>query len=117
MYDKNDVVIINLDRPRQIRFGHKAIKTLQAMNIDVESGGFSLDKLEEIMYVGLLYDARQNNENLKLEEMEDLLDQAPTYNEIIKKMQLALEVAFGQIENDEKNLQRVAVKSKKTQTK
>jgi outer membrane receptor for ferric coprogen and ferric-rhodotorulic acid len=114
--DKNDVVIIKLDRPRQIRFGHKAIKKLQAMDIDIE-GDFDLTRLEEIMYVGLQYDSKQNNETLKLEDMEDLLDEAPSYNEIVEKMQMAFEAAFGKIEIDEKNLQRVAENSKKTKKK
>jgi hypothetical protein len=114
--EKNDVVIINLDRPRQVRFGHKALKMLQAMDIDIENieSDFNLEKLEEIMYVGLLFDAKQNNETLKLEDMEDLLDQAPAYGEVIKKMQMAFEAAFQQMDIDEKNLQRVAENSKKT---
>jgi hypothetical protein len=117
--EKNDVVMINLDRPRQIRFGHKALKMLQAMDIDIENveEDFNLERLEEIMYVGLLYDAKQNNETLKLEDMEDLLDQAPTYGEITEKMQMAFTAAFGQMDIDEKNLQRVAEKSKKTEKK
>jgi hypothetical protein len=65
----------------------------------------------------LQYDAKQNNETLKLEDMEDLLDEAPSYNEIIKKMQMAFEAAFGEIEIDEKNLQRIAANSKKTKKK
>jgi hypothetical protein len=112
MYEKNDVVIINLDRPRQIRFSHKAIKKLQAMDIQIE-GNFDPTRLEEIMYVGLQYDAKQNNETLKLEDMEDLLDEAPSYNEILEKMEMAFEAAFGKVEIDPKNLQRVVAQSTK----
>lgn len=115
--DKNDIVIIELDRPRELRFGHKALKTLTAltgMTIDnFEIDGNDFETIEKIMYCGLLSDARTNEETLKLEDMEDLLDQAKSYEEIIEKMSIALENAFGQIEEDSKNLQAVAIKSEK----
>jgi hypothetical protein len=118
MPDKNDVVIINLDRPRELRFGHKALKTLTALtgkSIDnFEMDGNDLEEIEKIMYCGLLSDARENKETLKLEDMEDLLDHAPSYGELFEKMKIAFEAAFGQAEEDSKNLQRVAEMSKKT---
>jgi hypothetical protein len=115
MYEKNDVVIINLDRPRELRFGHKAIKKMQAMNIDIE-GEFDVERLEEVFFLGLQYDAKQNNETLKMEDMEDLLDLAPYY-EVLKAMELAFAAAMGSAEDDEKNLQRIAAQNKKTQKK
>lgn len=99
--DKNDVVILNLDRPRELRFGHKALKTLIALtgkDIDaINIGeGMDLEEIEKIVYCGLLSDARANGETLKLEDMEDLLDQAQ-FSEIITKMTEALKKAFGSI--------------------
>lgn len=108
MPDKNDVVIINLDRPRVLRFGHKALKKITAMtgkNIDdFDFGDFGLEEVEKVMWYGLLKDAKENNETLKLEDMEDLLDHAVTEAEILEKMNLAFTVAFGgHVEVDEKN--------------
>lgn len=110
MNNKNEVVIINLDRPRELRFGHKALKTLSAMMgkdlEDIDFDKFTLDELEKVMYCGLIKDAKSNNETLKLEDMEDILDCAPSYGEIIEKMQNAFSAAFGQFEGvevDEKN--------------
>jgi hypothetical protein len=118
MLKKNDVVIIDLDRPREVRFGHKALKKLQAMGVDIEGGDdFNLDSLEEIMYCGLMSDAKENGEILKLEEMEDLLDLARPYSLVMEKMQQALNLAFGQMAGEEKNLQRVVENSKKTKKK
>lgn len=120
MNDKNDVVIINLDRPRVLRYGHKALKKLVSVtgkdleNLDVN--GNDLEELEQMVYYGLLSDARDHNENLKLEDMEDLLDLAPSWSEIMEKMQQALRVAFGQFELDP-NFQRVVEQSKKTKKK
>lgn len=113
---KNDVVIIHLDRPRVLRFGHKALKKLTAsMGKDIENieiDGNDLEEVEKIMYFGLLSDAQEHNENLKLEDMEDLLDKAPVWTEIMEKMQQALNNAFGQFDVDP-NLQRIAEKNMK----
>ncbi|MBW7475951.1 hypothetical protein K0T92_14490 [Paenibacillus oenotherae] len=101
MADKNnDVVIINLDRPRVLRYGHKALKTLTALtgrSIDELEGddGFDMEHIEKFIYCGLLSDARDNGETLKLEQMEDLLDCAPSYQHVIESMQRAFTVAFG----------------------
>lgn len=111
MSNKNDVVTINLDRPRVLRFGHKALKKLtSSMGVDLENfeiDGNNLEEVEKIMYFGLLSDAKEHNENLKLEDMEDLLDKAPVWTEIMEKMQQALNNAFGQFDVDP-NLQRIA---------
>lgn len=94
---KNDVVIIELDRPRELRYGHKALKKLVALTgrdmEDLEKGIDDLEEIEKIVYCGLLSDARENNENITLEMMEDLLDQAP-FSEVVDKMMEALGKAF-----------------------
>jgi hypothetical protein len=106
MSDKNDVVIINLDRPRVLRYGHLAMKKLGALtgkdidNMDMDN--FDPEELEKIIYCGLLTDAKEHNETLKLEDMEDLLDKARSYGDIIEKMELAFNAAFGNL-TDEKN--------------
>lgn len=94
----NDVVMIQLDRPRELRYGHKALKKLLAITgRDLESldlQELDLDELEKYLYCGLLSDARENGETLELAQMEDLLDQAPSFSEMIAKMEAALEKAF-----------------------
>lgn len=99
--DKNTVVMINLDRPRKVRFGHKALKMLGAMtdkNVNEMAGNFDLEEIEKVLYCGLLQDARENGETLKLEDMEDLLDQAESYGDIMQAMNLALDKAFQETE-------------------
>jgi hypothetical protein len=121
MSDKNDVIIINLDRPRVLRFGHKALKKLMAATgkdiENIEVNGNNLEELEKIIFFGLEADAKEHNETLKLEDMEDLLDQAPVWSEIMEKMQLALNAAFGSFAEDEKNLQGIVEMSKATKPK
>ena len=115
MSNKNDVVIINLDRPRVMRYGHKALKKLVALTgMDIENieiNGNDFEQIEKMVYFGLLSDAKEHNETLKPEDMEDLLDQAERWSEIIEKMQEALDAAFGQF-NIDPNLQRIAENQK-----
>jgi hypothetical protein len=103
---KNGLVLLKLDRPRFLRFGHKALKTLVALTgksldeLDFEK--FDLDNLEVILYCALLSDAKTNNETLKLEDMEDLLDHADKYSDVLEAMKQAMNQAF-QSGNEEKN--------------
>jgi hypothetical protein len=101
--DKNLVVMINLDRPRQLRFGHSALKRLSAimgstMNETMSKETFNLDEVEKIMWCGLLYDARENGEDLKFEDMERILDYADNYAELLNAMNKALDNAFAETE-------------------
>lgn len=115
MRDKNDVVIIELDRPRQLWFSHKAIKTLGALtgkDFDaMEMENVDLEDIEKIMYCLMLRDAKEHKETLKLEDMEDLLDYAP-FGEVAEKMYEAINAGMGNLEGDNsKNLQRVAMEA------
>lgn len=107
---KNDLVIIELDRPRELRFGHKALKMLLAMTgkdidaIDMEN--LDLGEVEKYIYCGLQSDARANNENLKIEDMEDLLDQAPSFGHIIERLTTAFNVSFGSLGQPEGNQEK-----------
>lgn len=100
--EKNPIVFINLDRPRFLRFGHSALKKLGAMTgrtmSKMDEDDFDLGELEKVMWCGLQADAKENNEVLKLEDMEELLDKAETFNDIIDAMNKALAVAFQQTE-------------------
>lgn len=104
--EKNPTVIINLDRPREIRFGHKALKQLTKLTnkniVELTKDDFDLAELEKILYCGLLSDAREHGETLKLEDMEDLLDTADSYGAIIDAMNQAFDRAF-QLTETQKN--------------
>lgn len=96
--NNNDVVIIVLDRERELRFGHKALKRLSAMTgMSMEKmmeGEIDYSEFEKIIYCGLLSDATKHKETLLLEQMEDLLDLVkPEY--YMGKMTEALAIAFG----------------------
>jgi hypothetical protein len=102
--DNNTMVVVHLDRPRFIRFGHKALKQLGALTgkkiEDMDESNFDLADLEKIMWCGLQSDARENNEELKLEDMEDLLDSAESFGDIMEAMNKALEKAFQKTEKE-----------------
>jgi hypothetical protein len=102
--ENNDLVVINLDRPRFLKFGHKALKKLTAITgkgiANLGAGEFDLEELEKILWCALLTDSKENGETLKLEDMEDLLDMADSYEVLLEKMNEALEKAFGGTEKN-----------------
>jgi len=94
------VVIINLDRPRELRFTHSALKKAVALTgkslEEIEQSGFAdFELVEKLAYCALLKDAKDHGEHLKLEDMEGLLDQAGTWADIIKAVTRAFMLAFG----------------------
>jgi hypothetical protein len=100
--DKNNLVVIKLDRPRFIRFGHKALKKLGALTgksiNSMNADEFDLEELEKILYCGLLSDAKEHGESLELADMEDLLDCADNFMDIVNAMNEALDRAFEETE-------------------
>jgi len=102
--EKNTTVTIKLDRVRTLKYGHKALKKLSSLTgksmQTMTSEDFDLAELEKVIWCGLQSDASENNETLKLEDMEDLLDQAESFNDILVAMNQALDNAF---QSTEKN--------------
>jgi hypothetical protein len=104
--ERNPTVMLNLDRPREVRFGHKALKKLSILTDmdmnNMDEANFSMEDLEKVMYCGLMQDAKEHGEDLQLSQMEDLLDKAEMH-EILEAMQNSLNKAFqktlGQIKN------------------
>lgn len=105
--DNNDVVILDLDRPRVLRYGHKALKKLVAITgvsiEEIDTENFDLGDIEKYIYCGLLSDAKEHGETLTLEEMEDLLDKAPNFAHIVTNMTKAFNVSFGSLAVTEGN--------------
>lgn len=97
----NDVVIIDLDRQRQLKFTHSALKQLVAITGDsVEDIGRKFDPanfelIETLAYYGLQKDAKDNGESMSLEKAVELLDEAPSYAHVIEKLTDAWFVAMG----------------------
>lgn len=112
MANTNDIVIIELDRPRELRYGHKALKKLVALtglNIDeIDTSNLDLGELEKYIYCGLLSDAKEHGETLELGQMEDLLDLAPNFAHIVERLTAAFESSFGAIGGTEGNSQMPA---------
>ena len=91
---KTDMVILDLDRPRELRFGFKALKSIEGMFkkplMEVDLGNLKSDTLEKILYAGL----KGDDTDLEFDKMEDLLDEMP-YNELVNKMTEAIGIAYG----------------------
>lgn len=74
--DKNDVVILELDRPRELRLGHKALKrfsaltgcSMQQMQDEIQQ----YDRMALMIYVML----SEDEPDLTPEAVDDLIDRA-----------------------------------------
>lgn len=77
----NGIVSIKLDRVRFLRFGHKAMKRWSAYTgqdvTQINTEKFTPEDMEVLLYFMLEADAKAHNEELKIEDMEELLDLAP----------------------------------------
>lgn len=86
MKDKNDTVMIELDRPRELKLSHKALKRFSALTEcsmqEMEGAISRYDKLACLMYVMLAVDAEKHGEVLTSEQADDLLDNVPIYQQI-----------------------------------
>lgn len=97
MSKHKDYVLVDLDRQRKLRFGHKALKEIESRfgSLDkLEESNFSFEELEILFYCGL----RGEDKELKLEDMEDLLDCAPM-SVLSEALGQAMEYAIGTGEN------------------
>lgn len=100
-------VILEVDRPRVLKAGHKALKMIQKLT------GKKLDKLDEIAsdlemidkiaYALMLKDAQKNGETLTLDQVEDILDEAECEQDIIDAIADAFDAAFHDRDNQVKN--------------
>lgn len=95
----NDVVEIKLDKIRFLRFGHSALKKLFALTgkgfDEIATENFDMETLETVFFCGLQSDFKENGETFQLSDMENLLDQADSYKDIITALTKAFNNAFG----------------------
>lgn len=100
MNEKNDAVFIELDRPRELRLGHKALKTFSALRhiplTKMQEAVEGYDNLSCLYYCVL----RQEDPTLTVEQVDDLLDKAPLPVLIAKAGEM-ISAAFGSEEADE----------------
>lgn len=96
----NDVVIIEIDRPRRLRFNYDALKTLCARtgkkieDMDDElSSPSSFEWIEVAFHAALQEDATAHGETLTPEKAVELMNQVP-YGLIYQKIAAAWVAAF-----------------------
>ena len=100
--DKNDVVILELDKPRELRLGHKALKRFSALTgcsmQQLESEASRYDKMALLIYTML----SEDDPELTPESVDDLIDQAERRGEnrlrlkdLVVAVSAATQAAFG----------------------
>lgn len=107
MSENNELVIIELDKVRTIKFGIKAMKKLEKMfNCKLlkaleKMSDLSTDEAVKVLFIGLSWE----DKDLTLEQLEDLLDEHVMIGDLLKKISDSIGASFG----DVKNAQAVAV--------
>lgn len=100
--DKNDVVIIELDRDRELRLGHKALKRFSALTgcsmVEIDDVTSHYDKLSALMYVML----SEDDPGLTSDDVDNLLDKVKL-GYIIEKAGAAMNAAFDDEDAEEGN--------------
>ena len=98
--DKNDVVVLEFDRPRELRLGHKALKRFSALTgcsmADMEQEIQHYDKLTCLLYVML----SQDDPSLTPEQVDDLCDHV-RISTLAKACSKAIEAAFADEDEEE----------------
>lgn len=97
MNEHNDVVMIDLDRPRPLKVGHLVMKRFSAYTkmptIDFDTVGTRYDYISELMYFMLNHD----DPTLSRQKVDELLEQV-SVGYVMAKCSEALNVAFGEPE-------------------
>lgn len=89
----NDIIILELDEPREIKFGVKAIKIIEKLkkckisNLSLDQ--LTTDELIQIVHAGLV------DKSITVEKLEDLIDEYTTIGKVIFAISEAFQVAFG----------------------
>lgn len=90
-------VVIRLDRPRELKLTHRAMKTFSTLTgcrlEEMEEAIQDPVKLEALYYSMLKSDADKNGESLKVDDMEGLMDEA-TPGALLSAAGKAIELAF-----------------------
>lgn len=89
----NDMVILELDKPREIKFGVKAMKLIEKLkkckisNLSLDQ--LTTDELIQITHAGLV------DKSVTIEQLEDLIDEHTTIGNVILVISEGFQVAFG----------------------
>lgn len=92
--EKNDVVIIELDRPRELRLTHKVLKRFCAQKhlrlTEIDSAVEDYGTMTDLVYMML----QEKDPELTPEFCDELLDQLPIM-EVVKKASEAIAAGLG----------------------
>ena len=100
MTDKNDIVILELDRPRELKFTHKVMKRYCAATgtkmTEIQEAVDDYENMTRLLYEML----RVDDPELTPEQCDDLLDLVPI-GVILQKGAEAIAAGFGEMEEQE----------------
>ena len=98
--ENNDVVILELDRPRELRLTHKVLKRFCAKHkIRLSDLSIATDNYDTLIDL-LLTMLQREDPSLTAAQLDDMLDEIP-FVKIVRSVGKAIEAAFPE-ESDEK---------------
>jgi hypothetical protein len=93
----NDTVLLELDRPRELRLTHKVLKRFFALTgctmSRIDEVVDRYDQMTTLIYVMLSEDAARHGETLTVEDCDDLLEDV-SINVLLEKCGEAIAAAF-----------------------
>lgn len=99
MQEHNDTVVLDLDRPRELRLGHKVLKRFSALrHVPLSRIQDAVDDYENLSCLFFCALA-QEDPALTVEQADELLDRVPVA-QLLKKAGELMEAAFGTGEDD-----------------
>ena len=106
--ENNDVVIIELDRPRELKMSHKALKRFSAMRrcsiLRIMDELEQYDALSCAAYCMLVED----DPNLTVDQVDELLDQYNDPVDLFVKVTTAVTAAFPKPDEEDKETPQTA---------
>jgi len=92
--DKNNLVVIELDRARTLKFGNKALKKVEKVFgckiTNLKMNDLGIDEVEKLVLAGLEHE----DKDLTLGMVSDLLDEHIIFGEALKLVTDAFTAAF-----------------------
>ena len=107
--------ILNLDKPRQLKFGFKASRLIREKFGDKDFrdiGNMHMDEMPTVAWAGLVWE----DQNLSVEKVEEMLDKKiPEFYTIIQCMEVIVEAVAAHIGAPSIPTQKKKKKTKKKQ--
>ena len=110
----NDMIIVELDKPRELRMSNKTVKKLEKMfkmtiqHLSQKVAELTTEEFEKLLYECLKYGPEDTI--LSLEQWIDLLDEHTNYGELLMLTMELFSATFGKEEEIKERMEKISGK-------